>query len=145
MQTVTQIYQTFLADLRRSASQRSEAQAKLLEMGLTRIQFLERELAAKETLSDRYRMAALQGLAGSRWAEGRHTDQVLARVEDLVRSAMKSRMGEPPVEQVEPALPIWEPCNPGCDPDLGGSRSRHCLCAKARAALNPEKPEGETL
>lgn len=145
MRTVTQIYQNFIAGLRTAPTEKSENQAELLEMGLTRIQFLERELAAQETLSDRYRMAALQGLAGSRWAEGRHTDQVLARVEDLVRSAMKSRMGEPPVERVEPALPIWEPCNPGCDPDLGGSRSRQCVCAKARAALNPEKPEGETL
>jgi hypothetical protein len=34
-------------------------------------------------------------------------------------------------------LPHWEPCNPGCDPEFNGQRSRHCakLCQNARDAL----------
>ncbi|MCQ4311742.1 hypothetical protein NAV33_07510 [Pseudomonas stutzeri] len=35
-------------------------------------------------------------------------------------------------------LPHWEPCNPGCDPEFNGQRSRYCaeLCHGARAALS---------
>lgn len=52
----------------------------------------------------------------------------------------------PAVEQAggderEP-LPYWEPCNPGCDPEFNGERSRHCaqLCHGARAALAQPSP-----
>lgn len=38
-----------------------------------------------------------------------------------------------PVAQ-EP-LPYWAPCNPACDPELNGSRSKLCDCAQATAAL----------
>jgi hypothetical protein len=41
------------------------------------------------------------------------------------------------LEQPEPeqALPYWEPCNPGCDPELNGGRSKHCHCEQAKAAM----------
>lgn len=41
-------------------------------------------------------------------------------------------------EQQPEQLPYWEPCNPGCDPEFNGKRSRHCaeLCHGARAALS---------
>lgn len=40
------------------------------------------------------------------------------------------------VEQVpEVDISAWEPCNPGCDPELNGSKSRHCMCAPAKAAM----------
>lgn len=29
----------------------------------------------------------------------------------------------------------WPPCNPACDPDLNGQKSRHCICEQAKAAL----------
>ncbi len=32
-------------------------------------------------------------------------------------------------------LPYWAPCNPACDPELNGSRSKLCDCAQATAAL----------
>ncbi|MCO7546132.1 hypothetical protein [Stutzerimonas nitrititolerans] len=40
-------------------------------------------------------------------------------------------------------LPYWEPCNPGCDPEFNGARSRHCaeLCHNARAALSAQRGE----
>jgi hypothetical protein len=42
--------------------------------------------------------------------------------------------GPAPAEQ---PLPFWEPCNPGCDPEFNGERSRYCakLCENARKAL----------
>lgn len=42
-----------------------------------------------------------------------------------------------PVGVPDEPLPHWEPCNPGCDPEFNGSRSRHCaeLCHNAREAL----------
>lgn len=41
------------------------------------------------------------------------------------------------VDQALEPLPYWEPCNPGCDPELNGHRSKHCatLCHNAREAL----------
>lgn len=35
-------------------------------------------------------------------------------------------------------LPFWEPCNPGCDPEFNGQRSKWCaqLCQPAREALS---------
>jgi hypothetical protein len=33
------------------------------------------------------------------------------------------------------ANPSWKPCNEGCDPEWGGSRSVHCSCEAAKAAL----------
>lgn len=43
------------------------------------------------------------------------------------------------------ALPHWEPCNPGCDPEFNGERSRYCaqLCHNARAALAQPSPAPE--
>lgn len=40
------------------------------------------------------------------------------------------------------ALPYWEPCNPGCDPEFNGERSRYCaqLCHNARAVLAQPSP-----
>ena len=35
----------------------------------------------------------------------------------------------------ETPLPVWEPCNPGCDPEFNGYRSRGCSCENARTAL----------
>ncbi len=42
------------------------------------------------------------------------------------------------VPEVEAPLPHWEPCNPGCDPEFNGQRSRYCakLCQNAREALS---------
>ncbi|QJD58157.1 restriction alleviation protein, Lar family [Pseudomonas sp. gcc21] len=42
-------------------------------------------------------------------------------------------------------LPYWEPCNPGCDPEFNGQRSKHCaqLCHGARAALAKHGEAGE--
>lgn len=38
---------------------------------------------------------------------------------------------------VPDALPYWPPCNPGCDPEFNGCRSRYCatLCEPARKAM----------
>lgn len=43
------------------------------------------------------------------------------------------------------ALPYWEPCNPGCDPEFNGERSRYCdqLCHNARTALAQPSPAPE--
>lgn len=35
----------------------------------------------------------------------------------------------------EPALPFWEPCNQGCDPEFNGYRDRGCSCESARKAM----------
>jgi hypothetical protein len=42
------------------------------------------------------------------------------------------------------ALPYWDPCNPGCDPEFNGERSKQCasICHNARAAL--AKPAKES-
>ncbi|GGJ06170.1 hypothetical protein [Halopseudomonas pertucinogena] len=47
------------------------------------------------------------------------------------------------VEDAGP-LPFWKPCNPGCDPELNGSRSRLCadLCEAAREALAAHRNQG---
>lgn len=29
----------------------------------------------------------------------------------------------------------WPPCNPACDPELNGFKSRHCVCEQAKTAL----------
>ncbi|WP_312911027.1 hypothetical protein [Stutzerimonas nitrititolerans] len=44
------------------------------------------------------------------------------------------------VELLEPdpvpeALPFWTPCNPDCDAELNGSRSRLCGCEQAQVAM----------
>ncbi len=33
----------------------------------------------------------------------------------------------------------WTPCNPSCDPELGGFKSRHCICEPAKAALSAQE------
>ena len=44
-------------------------------------------------------------------------------------------------------LPYWEPCNPGCDPEFNGSRSRYCaqLCHNAREALAAAPAQGQQV
>jgi len=48
----------------------------------------------------------------------------------------------PPLPEGEAPLPFWEPCNPGCDPEFNGYRSRFCatLCHNAREALAAPLP-----
>lgn len=29
----------------------------------------------------------------------------------------------------------WQACNPGCDPEFNGEKSRHCMCEPAKAAM----------
>ena len=42
-------------------------------------------------------------------------------------------------EKAKPANPIdtstWPPCNPACDPELNGSKSRDCVCEPAKNAM----------
>lgn len=42
---------------------------------------------------------------------------------------------------VPKALPYWEPCNPACDPELNGCRSKLCGCERAKAALSAQGGE----
>ncbi|TKA90364.1 hypothetical protein [Halopseudomonas bauzanensis] len=46
-----------------------------------------------------------------------------------------------PAPDIKP-LPFWEPCNPGCDPEFNGQRSKLCvdLCEGARTAIQGIKP-----
>lgn len=53
------------------------------------------------------------------------------------------------VAEAQP-LPHWEPCNPGCDPEFNGQRSRYCakLCQNACDALTAagvETSDGTSL
>lgn len=65
------------------------------------------------------------------------------------RAALAEHAPEP--EKAEGAqgeretLPYWEPCNPGCDPEFNGQRSKYCaqLCHNARAALAQPSPAPE--
>lgn len=43
-------------------------------------------------------------------------------------------LGAELLEPAPDALPYWEPCNPGCDPELNGARSNLCACDQAKAA-----------
>lgn len=65
--------------------------------------------------------------------EAKGTEQLV----DRMRAALATRPAQ--TEQQPEPLPYWEPCNPGCDPEFNGTRSRHCaeLCHGARAALSP--------
>lgn len=37
----------------------------------------------------------------------------------------------------------WPACNPACDPDFNGHKSRHCTCAAAKAALSAPHEQAE--
>lgn len=65
-----------------------------------------------------------------KWSRRIQLDEVIAE-RDALRAQLAQQQGVPD------ALPHWEPCNPGCDPEFNGSRSRHCatLCHNAREAL----------
>lgn len=70
----------------------------------------------------------------------REQDQVIENLGNALNAESgPTFMGEPvmPASAGEP-LPHWEPCNPGCDPDFNGQRSRECaqLCRPAREALS---------
>lgn len=45
------------------------------------------------------------------------------------------------------ALPYWVPCNPGCDPELGGHRSKDCtlICHNAREAITAAQQAGGSV
>ena len=45
-----------------------------------------------------------------------------------------------PIVSAGDPLPYWEQCNPGCDPEFNGQRSKECaqLCHNARAALTAQ-------
>lgn len=135
MNTLVQFYEKTIDTLRRNPIFSTVSCCVDRSVGLERIQFLENQLATKETLRDGYLKAALQGLAGSPWAEGRHPDLVMGRAISLADSAMKLRLTEAaPAEEPKP-LPYWQPCNQGCSEDLGGGRSRSCNCSQAVRAM----------
>jgi hypothetical protein len=63
--------------------------------------------------------------------------EVYAKVMDKVAAQQQAVIDGVAVGAPTEPLPHWEPCNPGCDPEFNGQRSRHCakLCHNAREAL----------
>lgn len=68
-----------------------EAQLRIFEGAIGRINYLERELERREVLRDGYLKAALQGLLASPWAEGRNADDIVRRAHMMAASAMDFR------------------------------------------------------
>lgn len=70
--------------------------------------------------------AYAKGMIELAYAEGLLTD---AQYDDFNRQVNQA-------EQV-PAVDTsaWPPCNPGCDPELNGEKTRHCMCEPAKAAM----------
>jgi hypothetical protein len=56
----------------------------------------------------------------------------MARGEGEIQEQLAAAPAAPVAVQ---PLPYWAPCNPACDPELNGSRSKLCDCAQATAAL----------
>lgn len=78
-------------------------------------------------------------MRGNRWvAKVQMNGEMLVERQEAILNAMLARPAQtaPQPEQ----LPYWEPCNPGCDPEFNGHRSRQCaeLCPGARAALSTQ-------
>lgn len=56
----------------------------------------------------------------------------------VLLSSIKRLLAAPAAPAPAPAtqdIPCWSPCNPACDPELNGFRSRSCDCDQAKAAL----------
>jgi len=56
---------------------------------------------------------------------------------------LEQRIRELEAERVTEDLPYWPPCNPGCDPEFNGCRSKGCatLCEPARKAMLAAAPD----
>ncbi len=73
-------------------------------------------------------------------------DASVPELEQLLRKGGRGEMGFEHyqllgAELLEPApesLPYWEPCNPGCDPELNGARSKLCVCDQAKAVMGAQ-------
>lgn len=73
-------------------------------------------------------------------------DASVPELERLLRKGGRGEMGFEHykllgAELLEPApeaLPYWEPCNPGCDPELNGARSNLCFCDQAKAVMGAQ-------
>lgn len=70
--------------------------------------------------------AYAKGMIELAYAEGLLTDN---QYDDFNRQVIR-------VEHL-PAVDTsaWEACNPGCDPEFNGEKSRHCMCEPAKKAM----------
>lgn len=68
-----------------------EAQLRIFEGAISRINYLERELGRRPVLRDAYLQAAIQGVLASDWADGRQSEHIVARARKVVTVAMAHR------------------------------------------------------
>ena len=68
------------------------------------------------------------------WANAYEQEGGHAQIVEMLRAYMALLAAPAAPVAVQP-LPYWAPCNPACDPELNGSRSKLCDCAQATAAL----------
>ena len=68
-----------------------EAQLRIFEGAISRINYLERELGRRPVLRDAYLQAAIQGVLASDWAEGRQSEDIVAHARKVVTVAMAHR------------------------------------------------------
>lgn len=86
----------------------------------------------------------LEGRLGF-WLHFQREDSHQSGEHESARSAIDAAIAQQPAPVAVPdALPYWEPCNPACDTELNGFRSKLCDCAQAKAALTAP-PAAEQL
>ena len=68
-----------------------EAQLRIFEGAISRINYLERELGRRPVLRDAYLQAAIQGVLASEWSAGRPHEDIVNRARNVVAIAMENR------------------------------------------------------